>query len=404
MSVNARRILNAIRDADHVLNDPGAGGLIDPFGDLQICELTTSAAESRTLANPTKAGIRLTLRMKTDGGDCTITVGNGVNVDGDTQAVFANVGDQLELISVSTETGFRWEVLVNTGPAALSGAEAVVITVAGGTQSSDGSYNYHTFNSSGDLVISGGSLSVEYCVVGGGGGGAASNAGCGGGGGGGQVQTISTELASGTYAAVIGAGGAAGTSGSRNGVNGGTSSFNGTSSIGGGGGGGLSSTAPSGASGGGAIYGQSGGTGTAGNNGAGGATGGTTRYAAGGGGGAGSAGSAGNIAVSGGNGGNGVTFGPLSYGGGGGGGAGYEGSETIFPGGTGNGGGGDGGTGLANGVAGVRGGGGGGGGFRPATPVAAGAGGSGVVVVRYLSSLANFGVGVMAVGTTFIVG
>lgn len=121
MSVNARRILNAIRDADHVLNDPGAGGLIDPFGDLQICELTTSAAESRTLANPTKAGIRLTLRMKTDGGDCTITVGNGVNVDGDTQAVFANVGDQLELISVSTEIGFRWEVLVNAGPAALSG-------------------------------------------------------------------------------------------------------------------------------------------------------------------------------------------------------------------------------------------------------------------------------------------
>lgn len=124
MSVNARRILNAIRDADHVLNDPGAGGLIDPFGDLQICELTTSAAESRTLANPTKAGIRLTLRMKTDGGDCTITVGNGFNVDGDTQAVFANVGDQLELISVSAETGFRWEVLVNTGPAALSGSVA----------------------------------------------------------------------------------------------------------------------------------------------------------------------------------------------------------------------------------------------------------------------------------------
>lgn len=125
MSVNARRILNAIRDADHTLNDPGAGGRIEIAGDLQICELSTTSAESRTLDDPTKAGIRLTIRMKTDGGDCTVTAANGFNVDGDTQAVFANVGDQLELISVSHTTGFRWEILVNTGPTAMAGGGGV---------------------------------------------------------------------------------------------------------------------------------------------------------------------------------------------------------------------------------------------------------------------------------------
>ena len=117
---SAHRILNTIKDADHVLSDPGAGKTIHTNEDLQICELVTAAAEARTLANPTKAGNRLTLRMKTDGGDCTVTASNGLNVAGNTQAVFADVGDQLELISVSHTTGYRWEVLVNTGSVALS--------------------------------------------------------------------------------------------------------------------------------------------------------------------------------------------------------------------------------------------------------------------------------------------
>lgn len=118
---NALRILNTIRDADHVLADPGAGKTINPNNeDLQICELVTAAAEARTLANPTKAGLHFTLRMKTDGGDCTVTASNGFNVAGNTVATFADVGDQLYMISVSHTTGFRWEVLVNTGSVGLA--------------------------------------------------------------------------------------------------------------------------------------------------------------------------------------------------------------------------------------------------------------------------------------------
>ena len=117
---NAHRILGIIKDANHSLPDPGAGKIISALQDLQICELVTVAAEARTLANPTKAGNRLTLRMKTDGGDCVVTASNGFNVAGNTVATFADVGDLLELISVSHTTGFRWEILVNTGSVGLA--------------------------------------------------------------------------------------------------------------------------------------------------------------------------------------------------------------------------------------------------------------------------------------------
>lgn len=123
---NAHRILNTLYDAythdigPGILADPGAGGTIRPTKQGQICELVSAAAEARTLANPDRPGIRLHLRMKTDGGDVTVTGANGLNVAGNTAAVYADVGDALELISVSHTSGYRWEILVNTGSVALS--------------------------------------------------------------------------------------------------------------------------------------------------------------------------------------------------------------------------------------------------------------------------------------------
>ena len=117
---NAHRILHTVYAAAHEITDPGAGGTIRPNKDLQIVELVSAAAEARTLANPSKLGIRLTIRMKTDGGDVTMTAANGLNVTGNTTAVFADVGDLLELISVSHTSGYRWEILTNTGSVALS--------------------------------------------------------------------------------------------------------------------------------------------------------------------------------------------------------------------------------------------------------------------------------------------
>ena len=95
--------------------DPGDGGTIRVSEDLQICEMVSAAAETRTLAAPTKPGIRLTLRLMTDGGDVVVTAENGFNVDGDTDATFADASDLLSLISVEHEAGppktYRWEVM-----------------------------------------------------------------------------------------------------------------------------------------------------------------------------------------------------------------------------------------------------------------------------------------------------
>lgn len=97
-----------------IITDPGNGGVIRANKDLQICEMVSgSSGETRTLANPTKPGIRLVLRLKTDGGgDAVVTASNGLNVALETQATFADASDFLSLISVSkTATTYRWEIL-----------------------------------------------------------------------------------------------------------------------------------------------------------------------------------------------------------------------------------------------------------------------------------------------------
>ena len=123
---NAHRILSTLYEAftsgigPGILNDPGDAGTIGPTVNFQVCEMVSAAVETRTLRNPNRAGVRFLIRMKTDCGNITLTGANGLNVGGNTGAVFADVGDQLELVSVSHTTGYRWEILVNTGSVSLS--------------------------------------------------------------------------------------------------------------------------------------------------------------------------------------------------------------------------------------------------------------------------------------------
>ena len=83
-----------------------------------------------------------------------------------------------------------------TNPARASGGRQEVL---------DG-YIYHVFTTSGTFTIQGGSLNVDYLIVAGGGSGGGRH---GGGGGGGGYIAASATLSSGSYSAVIGAGGAA---------------------------------------------------------------------------------------------------------------------------------------------------------------------------------------------------
>jgi len=121
--VSAHRLHHELYSGGKILADPGDAATIQVAKDLQICEMVTGASgETRTLANPTKPGIRFTLRLLTDGGgDAVVTASNGVNVTLNPAATFADAGDQLELISVTKTTGvYRWEILINTGSVALA--------------------------------------------------------------------------------------------------------------------------------------------------------------------------------------------------------------------------------------------------------------------------------------------
>jgi hypothetical protein len=284
---------------------------------------------------------------------------------------------------------------------AAGGSGVVIISYAsatpkfvGGTLTTSGGNQIHTFTSSGTLSPLT-PVTASYLVVAGGGGGGGDG---GGGGGAGGLQTGSTTIYSGaTYIVTVGAG-ASGGVGSSNGSSGNNSVLSGiglttiTSTGGGGGGKGVSGSGISGGSGGGGGMRNalSGGTGTSGqgNNGGTGSSG-TSDGAAGGGGGASAVGGSASGTKTAGNGGAGtsssISGSSVTYAGGGGGSTrNFDGTYTNGTGGSGGGGNGA----LQNAAAGsgtTNLGGGGGGGDSNSTGNG-GAGGSGTVIISYAGS------------------
>ena len=268
----------------------------------------------------------------------------------------------------------------------------------GGTVTTDGTYYYHTFTSSGIFTPSA-ALTADCLVVAGGGAGAWGNG--GGGGAGGLTSALTQSLTAQNYSVIVGAGAARITNGvDQQEASGSNSIFNSLTAIGGGGGATFSNAGLTGVSGGSGGGGggrdgtpigisNAGGGGTAGQGNAGGYGYRTSSInSGGGGGGAGAAGSNAPNNITGGNGGIGsnsfstwasATSTGISgyYAGGGGGGSNGGGAGTGGTGGGGAGGGGNPATGTA-GTANTGGGGGGGGG-----PGNGSNGGSGLVIIRY---------------------
>jgi len=256
----------------------------------------------------------------------------------------------------------------------------------GNIVTSDGTYVYHTFTSSGSFIPSQ-ALTVDYLVVAGGGGGSR-----GGGGAGGYKTSIGgspLSLTAQAYTVTIGAGGAGATS--ESGGTGGDSVFSTITSTGGGGGGNANNGVAGGSGGGGGVGGTSGGAASPAGQGNAGGNGflvtaiGTAAGGGGGSGGAGANGATGTPPTAG-NGGvgtaNSITGSSVYYASGGGGGTDVNSSAVITAGTASAGGGGNGGQ-NTTGIAGTANTGGGGGGTKQ--PPTAGAGGSGIVVVRYLA-------------------
>lgn len=106
--MSANTVNNQLYLAQAQTADPGASGTISVEKSLSVCNLVSAGAESRTLGRPLREGVELTLHMKTDGGDITLTVTGGLNEGGDTTYVFTDAGQFISLRSFFDGTDYYW--------------------------------------------------------------------------------------------------------------------------------------------------------------------------------------------------------------------------------------------------------------------------------------------------------
>jgi hypothetical protein len=99
------------------ISDPGASGTfnLDNKG-LVSCAIVTATAEARTLPAPNTQydGQTALLYLKTDGGDCTITVTTGQGVS---TVVLDDAGDWVLLKSIDVGGTLKWVVVASNGVA-----------------------------------------------------------------------------------------------------------------------------------------------------------------------------------------------------------------------------------------------------------------------------------------------
>jgi len=120
--MSGHNILQQIgREPSLEIVDPGAGGTIPVDRSFGLCSVVTAGSEARKIATPARAGIVISICLKTDGGDLAITgegseilnSGNGT----ETTATMADAGDLLTLISINKGASIVWSPIANNGAA-----------------------------------------------------------------------------------------------------------------------------------------------------------------------------------------------------------------------------------------------------------------------------------------------
>lgn len=96
------------------ITDPGDTGAI-PVTASGWCALVTAAGETRTMAIPAAVGTEIHLFLKTDGGDCVVTVAGPVNVAGNNTLTFDNESEQIFLRGIDADGTLEWCVVANDG-------------------------------------------------------------------------------------------------------------------------------------------------------------------------------------------------------------------------------------------------------------------------------------------------
>lgn len=135
MSGSPFGVLQRMLETEKRIPDPGASGAIVVDRDQGICALTTTGAETRTLANPADIGIRFSMCMEVDGGDCVVTVASAYDETGSTTITFNDTGDSIHLISVAEGARtYRWRVIGFdgvTGPTSILGGLTLTGALSG---------------------------------------------------------------------------------------------------------------------------------------------------------------------------------------------------------------------------------------------------------------------------------
>jgi hypothetical protein len=105
--MSTHQIQTQMSDASWYIADPGDAGAIIASKSGYV-PIVTAGVESRTVAAPTKGGIDLTLEMKTDGGDCTVTFATSFAEVTDTTIIFTDAGQMARFYSIEVGTAFMW--------------------------------------------------------------------------------------------------------------------------------------------------------------------------------------------------------------------------------------------------------------------------------------------------------
>lgn len=112
---SAHRLLHDLFRAPFLMADPGSGGTITVNRDCAVAPITTAGAEARTLAQPTKAGLRCMVVHDVRAGDLTLTVTGGYNQAGTTTIVLGTAGDWVRFVSVKVGTSYYWRIVAEEG-------------------------------------------------------------------------------------------------------------------------------------------------------------------------------------------------------------------------------------------------------------------------------------------------
>ena len=109
-----------IEDRDIGIVDPGDAGAIPVDQGSNTVRLTSTTAETRTLARPTDPGQEITLFMESYGGDVVTTVAGGLNYAGNNTITFSNQGESITLKGIpNSAASNRWQIVFND----INGAE-----------------------------------------------------------------------------------------------------------------------------------------------------------------------------------------------------------------------------------------------------------------------------------------